>query len=392
MKKILSFLLAAGMLIALPACSMDFQNWGSGSAAAQSAEPASEAVDPDHSLVPFRNPLTGETTQEDISQNCPVAVMLNNVKEALPQSGNSQADMFYEIPEEGGITRIMALFQDVTGVGQIGTVRSTRPYFVRTAVGQDALLTHCGGSNKAYVIIKKYMKKAGFNDIDCLDHGTNCAYRYFKRSEYRLNAGFAIENTMYIHSDNLQLFLTEKRPDIRTKHKEGYETSQLFVEDGTPENGTPANSIDVMMSFYKHTAFQYDEAKGTYGVSEFDKPYIDEVNGEQIHVENVLILQTDISVDEQSRLGHLRVILTGTGPGYYACNGKMIPITWRKDSVESQQHFYDMEGNELRCGIGKSFVIVVDKARDIKVDDVLLDKPADADAEHADVDTMAKVG
>ena len=29
------------------------------------------------------------------------------------------------------------------------------------------------------------MEKADFNDIDCLNHGTNCAYSYFKRSEAR---------------------------------------------------------------------------------------------------------------------------------------------------------------------------------------------------------------
>lgn len=64
-----------------------------------------------------RNPLTGEETEKDISGNCPVAVMLNNIKQALPQSGNSKADFFFEIPEEGGITRIMALYQDIIGRG-----------------------------------------------------------------------------------------------------------------------------------------------------------------------------------------------------------------------------------------------------------------------------------
>lgn len=388
MKKMLSLLLALSMLLALSACT-----FGGGETVSSAEEPAAEtsAAASSTGLEGYRNPLTGEETETDISRNCPVGVMLNNVKEALPQSGNSKADMFYEVPEEGGITRILALFQDVTDVGQIGTVRSTRPYFVRLAVGQDALLTHCGGSNQAYVIIKKYMEKADFNDIDCLNHGTNCAYSYFKRSEARLNAGFAIENTMYIHSDKIQEYLSKNTDTIRTTHKEDFTPSQQFVEDGTPAEGVSAKSIDVVMSQYKHTLFDYDESTGSYGVSEFGSPYIDEVTGEQIHVENVVVLLTDISVNQESALGHLSVVLTGTGTGYYACGGKFIPITWEKKDVVDQQRFYDADGNQIKFGIGKTYICIVDKSRNITIDEVVQPKPADANAEDAKVDSMAQV-
>ncbi len=46
--------------------------------------------------------------------------MLNTLKKAMPQSGCGSADMLIEIPEEGGITRVMAVFQDPTGVGNLG--------------------------------------------------------------------------------------------------------------------------------------------------------------------------------------------------------------------------------------------------------------------------------
>lgn len=387
MKKILTLLLTFILLLSLAGCSF------TGKEPVAQAEPQeSTAAEPESTGQDgYRNPLTGEETKTDISRNCPVGVMLNNVKEALPQSGNSHADMFYEVPEEGGITRILALFQDVTGVGQIGTVRSTRPYFVRLAVGQDALLTHCGGSNQAYVIIKKYMEQADFNDIDCLNHGTNCAYSYFKRSDARLNAGFALENTMYINSDNIQAFLAKNTDTIRTTHQADYTTAQQFVEDGTPTAGSSAKDIDVVMSQYKHTAFQYDEATGSYGVNEFSQPYIDEVTGEQIHVENVLILQTEISVNEESALGHLSVVLTGKGSGYYACGGKYMPITWEKKDVEDQQRFYDADGNQIKLGIGKTYVCIIDKSRNITMDQAVMEKPADANANDAQVDSMTPV-
>ena len=133
MKKWLSLLLLTLLLLATAACSR-------GDGATSSAPEVSSAPAP----TVYRNPLTGEVTEKDLTPYCPIAVMLNTAHAALPQSGNSKADMYYEVPEEGGITRIMAFYQDVSDVGWIGPIRSTRPYFVRLAVGQDALLTHCG--------------------------------------------------------------------------------------------------------------------------------------------------------------------------------------------------------------------------------------------------------
>ena len=75
----------------------------------------------------YVNPLTGEPTAEDLSGKRPIAIMLNNLKAALPQHGVSQADIIYEIPAEGGITRMLAVFQSVDGVGAIGSGRSARP-------------------------------------------------------------------------------------------------------------------------------------------------------------------------------------------------------------------------------------------------------------------------
>ena len=70
-------------------------------------------------VYPYTNPLTGEGVMEDISAKRPVAVMLNNLEKALPQLGVGQADVIYEIVSEGGITRMMALFQDLQGVGTL---------------------------------------------------------------------------------------------------------------------------------------------------------------------------------------------------------------------------------------------------------------------------------
>ena len=70
-------------------------------------EPEPEPV-PDKGLF---NPLTGETTEEDISASRPIGVMVNNIWVAQPQLGLRKADMVYEVLVESGITRMFAIFQ-----------------------------------------------------------------------------------------------------------------------------------------------------------------------------------------------------------------------------------------------------------------------------------------
>ena len=107
---------------------------GSASLPEEPSVPVIAPVEPEPEPVyPYANPLTGEGLEEDISGQRPIAIMINNLKKSLPQAGVSQADIIYEIPAEGGVTRLLALFQSVEGVGEIGTVRSARDYYVSLA-------------------------------------------------------------------------------------------------------------------------------------------------------------------------------------------------------------------------------------------------------------------
>ena len=98
---------------------------------------------------PYTNPLTGEGQMTE-QMNRPYAVVINNIKAALPHHGVSQADMIYEILAEGGITRCLAVFTDISDVEKLGSVRSARTYFIDLAKAYDAILVHAGGSEYAY--------------------------------------------------------------------------------------------------------------------------------------------------------------------------------------------------------------------------------------------------
>lgn len=296
------------------------------------------------------NPLTGEPTEEDISRNRPVMVMLNNLKQALPQSGNSQADVIYEILEEGGITRMLAVFQDINSVeGNLGSIRSTRPYYVNLVAGLDGILVHAGGSNAAYNMIDSQ----AVDHIDALGGGGS---GLFWRDKGRLSAGVATEHTMFITASDVADYISS---NIRSTHKDGYSMHLTFVEDATPADGSAANVVTVPFSSYKTGEFTYDEELGKYLVSEYGAAYTDGQTGEQVSVENVLIILTDVSAIEGDTKGRINVAMTGTGTGFFCNGGKYIPINWSRQNNDSQYVFTTMSGEPLELGIGNSYVNIV---------------------------------
>lgn len=320
------------------------------------------------------NPLTGETTETDISTNRPIAVMLNNIRQALPQSGNSQADILYEVPEEGGITRIMALYQDISDVGYLGSIRSTRPYYVKLAVSQDAILVHAGGSGKAYRTIQKYMTTIGFTDLDFLSKGTRTA-DIFWREQSRFDAGYSSEHTLFTSSEKIQNYLDTHADEVSPSHRGSYQFVHTFTEDGTPADGTDAKDINVTFSGYKGTGFVYDADSNTYKVSEFGSPYMDQAAGVQVAVTNVIVILTDIT-DTGDAKNHVNVATNGRGNGYYINGGKLEPIIWSKVDDRDPYTFYKADGQTtFDLGIGKSYVCLIDKGNDVTVDGTVLDKP-----------------
>ena len=90
--------------------------------------------------------LTGEVVDEAVGSQRPYAIMINNIQEAIPQSGISQAEIMYECLVESGITRLMCEFQDIENLNKVGSIRSARHYYMDLAQDDDAIYTHFGQS------------------------------------------------------------------------------------------------------------------------------------------------------------------------------------------------------------------------------------------------------
>ena len=98
--------------------------------------------------------LTGEHISEKLAEKRPVAVMYNNIINAIPHSGIDNAGIVYEAPVEGSITRLMALFENYGKLKKIGSVRSCRLYYCYFALEWDAIYCHFGQSKYALDFLK----------------------------------------------------------------------------------------------------------------------------------------------------------------------------------------------------------------------------------------------
>ena len=318
----------------------------------------SATVTPETSPTPEagpENPLTGLPIEEKWINARPVAVMLNNLVAAQPQLGQSQADIIYEVLAEGGITRMLGVYQTVEGVGMIGSVRSARTYYLELALGHDAVYLHAGGSPDAYDKIKAWNVTA----LDCVNgpyEGGAPGSNLFWRDAGRIKNNGKVHSVVTTGDTILERFPTYS---FRQEHEEGYRYPQTFVEDGTPVGGESAGTVTVPFSNYKTGVFTYDAQMGKYLVSQYQKPYVDGNDGSQVAVTNVLILKTDCHVIPGDDAGRLAVDLTSGGEGWYACGGRMAPITWSKADRNSPFVYTDAAGETLQLQKGNSYVSIV---------------------------------
>ncbi len=365
MKK-LTILIALFMLLTLlSACKKESPSPSPSPSALPSALPSpsarpSPSPTPSASPAPTAlvNPLTGLPMDEDKLNNRPYAFMLNNLKKALPMSGVSKADVIYEALAEGGITRLLGVYQDISALGDIGTIRSTRTYYLELALGHDALLVHSGASYIAYGEISSWK-------MDTLDYGRNSKLNTaFWRNSARVKK-VGSEHSVYTNGE--KLLGAMENLDVRKGHGEGYDLGWQFADDGKPAGGKSADKVTASFQSGKNTVFTYDAETKLYAVEEYGAAFMDEAQDRQIAVTNVLVLHTDIAPIPKDSAGRITTRLTGEGVGEFACGGAYAPIRWSKKWRDDPFVFTFENASPLVFGRGQTYICIVPTDRKTEI-------------------------
>ena len=283
------------------------------------------------------NPLTGLSGLSESAQGKrPVAVVVENSPEARPQWGLCTPDVVIEGLAEGGITRMLWLYSDISAAGKIGPTRSARHNFVEMAAGFDAIYVHFGGSFVAYNL---FSSDSTLNHID----GNKSESKYFQRDKSR-----KAPHNAYTTGEQLAQAISDK--GFRTDVDSSYATPFSFAsEKRTLAN--PCSSIQIKFSeSYKHT-FTYNTSDGLYYNNMNSKPMVDS-DGNQMAVSNVIIIYSNVTLyPNDSKLVEWNL---SEGKGVYVSNGTYEEITWKKGATHNQLKLYSADGSELKMNTGKT--------------------------------------
>ena len=291
--------------------------------------------------------LTGEEMDKKYEGKRPIALMIENTSMCQPHYGINKAGIIYECPVEGGITRLMGVFEDYNGLKRLGNVRSCRPYYVYIASEFDAIYMHYGQSTQG----KELLATGIVDHLSGLDGSvTGDVY-------YRSNDKKAPHNA-YTSTAGIKAGI--KKKDYRKKLADGITSHFTFTDADHPITLSEGKEAAVVAPYFmdNHPYFIYDEKDGLYYRYQFKDKEMDAVDGKQVAVKNI-IYQNVKSVFYSDGY-RLNLTMTGSGEGKYFTNGRYIDITWKKDSDTSRTVYYGPDGSELTINPGKTWVCVIE--------------------------------
>ena len=290
------------------------------------------------------SPLTGVQVDPETAKRSVTGIMVENSIDARPQSGLTDAGIVFEAIAEGGITRFLTLFQE-SRPGNVGPIRSARPYYVEWVAGYDASYLHSGGSGEALALIRSL----GVKDID---HGY-----YGERVAKRVSSRYAPHN-VYSNFDTIDALNKEL----------GYTTSAftpfLRKEPTKAVEGVAltATKLDFNISGANYnTSYTYNPDTNTYARVLAGLKHTDQDSGKQSSPNVVVALITDYRI--HSDRVHSVYRTTGTGDILVFQDGNVTKGTWKKDSAKASLEFIGTDGKPLALNIGQTWITAIPAGR-----------------------------
>ena len=297
----------------------------------------------------YRNPLNGEILDEPYTGRV-FAHTITNTQDALPHVNAVKADILVEAYVSRGVVRCLGLYTNIGEVEAIGGTRSTRLLFNQIARIYDAVLIHGGGFGM--VLEDADNKGLDHFNIDSLYRQADplaqqVAYRDKQYKRYAPNDlfGYGPGIVEYVQSQG-----------VRMTQPEDKQYYMNFVDDATPADGEIADEITIYYGFNtKNTVMKYNRATGKYEYNQYGKLMTDQITGEVEAFNNVLIL--DASVYENYIYTEANFQCGGTG--YFACGGKLIPITWECERSRNPFRCMTLDGEPLNFNVGNTYMAII---------------------------------
>jgi len=285
-------------------------------------------------------PLTGEEAPSDAAAARPaLAIKVENIDEARPQSGLLQADVIWEEEAEGGITRFIAVYQ-CRGASRVGPVRSARPVDPPILMlYRKPLFGYAGG----VASVERAIADAGVVDLNYID-----AAEAYIRDPNR-----TAPHDLYTSTRAL-------RREARGRG-DAPEAQFTFEEDPPEREGTRrGREIVADWSVATDVVWRYRSSDGLYRRFHGEEAHVME-DGSQMAVDNVVAMmverrETRIVDPAGNPVPNFEVV--GRGDVVVFRDGRAIRGSWERPEEEEPLRFMDRRGEEIALKPGTTWIML----------------------------------
>jgi len=284
-------------------------------------------------------PLTGLAPAGGAVPRRPaLAVKVDNYPDARPQSGLDQADIVFEEPVEGGITRFAAVFQ-CQSPALIGPIRSARAVDLQILDQLNKpILVHVGGINPVLNILQN----GNLTDFDLRTHGSIVQKVPGRVAPYdtyiSAAAGWGLE------------------PGDTTP------PAPLFTYSSTAPTGTAVTSVHIPFTATNNTLWTWSASSGRWLLSYTGRPATI-ASGGQIATTNIVIQTVHVTYGpwlENSEGGlEVQSQMVGSGPLTVLRNGVAVTGTWKRAAMDDPTTLTASDGSTIALQPGQTWVEIV---------------------------------
>lgn len=294
-------------------------------------------------------PLCGTPVAEDKVRHRPLAVVIDNLAAARPQSGLGDACLTYEMLVEGGITRLVAFYLHNDSAA-VGPVRSLRPYMLDLVMPLGAVVTHVGGSPQAYNDLNSLAPAA--MDVDAMEYAGAFWHMQSRRSPHNTFTGISL---MRAASQDLGYEGTELAAPTAAAFR--------FAATADPE-ALPAGQTAARFTLTYATVggysvtYDYDTESDQWLRYLGGSAHVDAATNRQLRATTVIVQYVRSQVITGDTEGRLEFGMTGSGDAQVFTLGRALQAQWTKGGRTAVTIFTDQDGQPLELPPGPVWVLI----------------------------------
>lgn len=275
--------------------------------------------------------LTGLTTFDDPNRPA-LAVKIDNVRAARPQSGINQADLVFVEEVEGGLTRIAAVFHS-TGAEVVGPVRSMRTGdFDLLGQLNSPLFGNSGGNRVARALLVD----STLNDV-----GASSKPEGYYRDNSRNAPHNLYTNTFNLWTIGADLETASPSPIFN------------FRSPQEPINAS-ARPVGGVVVNYPRSRVEYSWDGTGWRRSQDGSPTVD-TTGLRTAPTTVIVQFVNYGISAADAESPEAVSL-GDGTAWVLTDGHVVDAVWRRPELADQTEYVDADGRPITILPGRTWI------------------------------------